>query len=250
MAAVEAIVRLQPAGPVAGSNHVLESLCFLAGSSGTRRALVAAPNMAPLRDLAETLGTMGYQTDTAGNGREALRIALASPDYEVVFIDGTIDDPPAAWLVQQFRHDSRTSGLRIGLLARWGSLAQMQRIARDDRLCMAFSRPHDPEAVRWQLDQLATLAAREFVGFQERQLQAVRAMRCLAALSATSGKLYDLLRAQNTVLAALYVPKLTVPATEVLGAWARPRPSGRWSIWPAAAPSPSPPATPRQRRSG
>ncbi len=41
-------------------------------------------------------------------------------------------------------------------------------------------------------------------------------MRCLAALAATSGKLYDVSRAQNTVLAALYVPKLTVPATEVL----------------------------------
>ena len=29
----------------------------------------------------------------------------ASPDYEVAFIDTTIDDPPAALLVQQFRHD-------------------------------------------------------------------------------------------------------------------------------------------------
>ena len=41
-------------------------------------------------------------------------------------------------------------------------------------------------------------------------------MRCLAVLAATSTALYDMSRAEGTVLAALYVPTLSVPACEVL----------------------------------
>ena len=178
--------------PLAGSSHVLESLCFLAAGSGVRRALVAGPNAAALQDLSETLSGLGYQTDTATNGRQALSLALASPDYEVAFLDTTIDDPPAGLLVQQFRHDCRTAGLRMGILARWGRLQQAQRIAREDPLSMAFSRPQDPQAVRWQLAQLATLEPRQFVDARQRQAEALRAMRCLAVLAATSTALYDM----------------------------------------------------------
>ena len=42
----------------------------------------------------------------ASSGRQALRLALGSPDYELAFIDTTIDDPVAELLVQQFRHDA------------------------------------------------------------------------------------------------------------------------------------------------
>jgi hypothetical protein len=216
MAALEAIVRLQPAAPLAGSSRVLESLCFLAAGSGARRALVAGPDLAALQVLTGTLSTLGYQIDTAGTGRQALALALASPDYEVAFIDTTIDDPPLGLLVQEFRHDCRTAGLRIGLVARWGRLPQARRIAAEDPLSMAFSRPQDPEAVRWQLAQLATLAPRQFVGARERQAQALRAMRCLGVLAATSTALYDMSRAEGTALAALYVPALSVPACVVL----------------------------------
>ena len=118
------------------------------------------------------LSALGYQTDMASTGRQALHLALGSPDYEIAFIDTTIDDPVAELLVQQFRHDSRTASLRIGVLARSGSIDQAKRIAGEDPLAMAFSRPHTPEAVAWQVNQLATLGPREFVGFDERQSQA------------------------------------------------------------------------------
>ena len=175
-----------------------------------------APTSPPCGNWGNSSAPLGYQTDRAVGGREALRMALASPDYEVAFIDSTIDDPPAALLLQQLRHDCRTAGLRVGLLARRGSFSQAQHVAGEDPLCMAFSRPHDQESLNWQLAQLATLGARQFVGFQERQSQAVRAMRLLAVLAASSGKLYDLHRAQETVLTALYMPALSAPACEVL----------------------------------
>jgi hypothetical protein len=102
------------------------------------------------------------------------------------------------------------------LLARWGRLPQARRIAAEDPMSMAFSRPQDAAAVRWQLAQLGTLAPRQFVGVGERQLQAVRAMRCLGVLAATSAAIYDMSRAEGTAVAALYVPALSVPACEVL----------------------------------
>ena len=81
---------------------------------------------------------------------------------------------------------------------------------------MAFSRPHDEQAFRWQLEQLATLAPREFVGFEARQRQAAQALDLLAELSRSSSKLYDLRRVQDAVLAALYNPKLAAKAVAVL----------------------------------
>ena len=216
MAAAQAIVRLQPLAPFAGASHLVETLCFLAGSSGTRRALVAGPNIDTLRETAEMLSAAGYQTDTAATGREAIRMASALPDYEVAFLDTTIDDPPAELLLPQLRHDCRTATLRVGVLARAGRLEQAERIAGEDPMAMAFSRPHTPEALRWQLAQLATLAPREFVGLEERQSQAAAALECLAQLATTSGRLYDISRAQSCALAALYVPNLGARAAAVL----------------------------------
>ena len=75
-------------------------------------------------------------------------------------------------------------------------------------------------------------------------------MRCLAALAATSGKLYDLYRAQNAVLTALYVPKLTVPASEVLAHLGTPAAQRALVDLASRVTSPSPPAVRRRPRSG
>ena len=63
---------------------------------------------------------------------------------------------------------------------------------------------------------MATLASEEFVGFDQRQRQAAEALDMLAELGRSSGKLYDLRRAQDGVLVALYNPKLAVKAVAVL----------------------------------
>jgi hypothetical protein len=152
----------------------------------------------------------------AGNGRQAIRKALASPDYEVAYIDTTIDDPPIELLVQQLRHDCRTARLLVGVSARSGRIEQAERIAREDPFCMAFSRPHTYDVMLWQLGQLGTLAPHDFVTFPERQAEAARALECLATLADSSGKVYDMYRAQDAVLAALAVPALSARAAAVL----------------------------------
>ena len=61
MAAVAAIVRLQPAVGFAGSSRALEALCFFAAGGTGRRALVAGPNVDALREMAEMLSSLGYR---------------------------------------------------------------------------------------------------------------------------------------------------------------------------------------------
>ncbi len=122
MAALEAIVRLQPLRPFAGSSYVPQALGFFAASSGFRRALVACPSLEEARDLAGMLSAAGFQVDTFSNGKDLLLQAVRSPDYELALIDVTIDHPPIGILLQQLRHDPRTASLRVGLVARSGYL--------------------------------------------------------------------------------------------------------------------------------
>ncbi len=197
MAALEAIVRLRPSKPFAGAGYVPGALQFFAASRGTRHALVATPNADETRELAGMLAAAGYQCGTALNGRDLLRLAAQSPDYELALIDVSIDRPEIAMLLQQLRHDERSASLRVGLIARSGYLERAERLARQDPLALAFSRPHDDASLRWQLAQLATLAPREFVGFETRQRQAAQALDLWAEANRSSSQLYDLRRVQD-----------------------------------------------------
>ena len=217
LAAVDAIVRLQPAKPFPGSSHVLDSLAFFAATGGTRRALVAGPNLEGLSSLQGTLAQAGYDFDMAHTGRELLGMVIASPDYEVAFIDVGIDRPPIDLLVQQIRRDSRTATLRLGLIARDGLYTRAERIARRDPLTLAFSRPHRAQASQWQVDRVTALAPRRFVSHAQRQKQAGFALDLLAELAESRNRWYDLGRVEDAVLTALYVPKLSTKASVVLG---------------------------------
>jgi CheY-like chemotaxis protein len=216
MAALEAIVRLQPVQPYPGSSYVPQALAFFVATGGTRHALAAGPNLEQARQLAGLLATHTYDVDAATTGKELLRLAAASPDFELALIDVTIAQPEIEMLMQQLRHDQRTASLRVGLIARAGYFEQAERVARTDPLSKAFHRPHDEQAFRWQIEQLATLRPREFVDFETRQRQAAKALDLLAELGRTPGKLYDLRRAQDAALAALIVPKLGAKAAAVL----------------------------------
>ncbi len=216
MAALETIVRLKPTKPFAGSSYVPRTLGFLAGSSGSRHAVVGCPNAAEGAELAGMLSAAGFVADTFTNGRELVSHAARSPDCELALIDMTIDRPTIDILLQQLRHDPRTASIRVGLIARDGYLGRAERLAGLDPLSKAFSRPHDDKAFQWQLQQLAAIRPKEYIDFKTRQQQAARALELLAELSESPDKLYDLRGAQDYLLVALYNPKLTAKAAAVL----------------------------------
>ena len=218
LAAAEAIVRLQPVRQFAGSSLVTEVLGYLASSQGERSALAASPKQEEARDLAGLLASAGYHSDAAPTGRDLLLRAAQSPDCEVVLISVTIDHPTADALLQQLRHDPRTARLRVGVIAPAGRYEQAERIAGNDPLAKAFPRPRDEKAFKWQLEQLAALDAENFVGFEARQIQATRALDLLAAISRTSGKIYDTRRVEDETIVALSNPNpmIAARAAEVL----------------------------------
>ncbi len=217
MAATEAVIRLQPDRSFPGSSYIPRSLAFFAGSSGTRRVLLAGPSTEGSRQLAGRLAGAGFKVDTAVSGRELIRLATASPDYELALIDAAIDSPAVDLLVQQLRHDCRSATLRVGLIARDGYLERAERVARRDPLALAFSRPHSDQAFAWQMQQLAGLAPRAFVERAQRQRQAAAALDHLADLNGAGNKLYDVRRWQDSVLTALHTPGLGIKAAAVLG---------------------------------
>ena len=216
MAALDAILALQPSRPYPGSSYVPESLGYFAASSGVRRVLVGSPHSDTALAMAGSLTSAGYQIDIATNGRELVRMAMASPDYEFVLVDMSLNEPTADFVVQQLRHDYRSAGLRVGLLARDGFLPRAQQIAEYDKLTLAFSRPHASEEVAWQVQQLAGLAPEDFVPFAVRQEQAAQSLAYLAELAAKWPKVYDVYRLQNILLAALHAPRLGLKAAAVM----------------------------------
>jgi hypothetical protein len=216
LAAAEAIVRLEPQREFPGASFLPETLAFLAASKGSRRALVGSTNSQSARDLADMLAAAGLDTDAATSGRELVRLATTSPDYELSLIDPAIDQPTVDLLLQQLRRDCRSADLRVGLVARAGWFEVADRVAGRQANTLSFARPHDEQAFRWQLEQLGALSPREFIGHAERQSQAARALEALAGLSGGKCGFYELRRIQDSVLAALYTPALSVKAIAVL----------------------------------
>jgi CheY-like chemotaxis protein len=216
VAAVEAIVRLQPIRAFAGSSYVPDALAFLASAQGARRALVGSVGPAEVRDLAGLVVAAGFEVDAFQTGRALVLQAGRSPDYELAMIDVTIDQPTILTVLQQLRRDPRTAALRVGLTARSGYFDQAERIARTDPRTKAFSRPRDAQASRWQAAQLETIDAADFVPAAVRLRQAGRALELLADLEQSPPGLYDLRRAEQSAIAAIDNPRLADKAVALL----------------------------------
>ncbi len=62
-------MQLKPTAPFAGSSYLTDVLADMAGATGHHRAVVSFPTLQPLQELAGMTNALGYQTETATNGR-------------------------------------------------------------------------------------------------------------------------------------------------------------------------------------
>jgi len=216
-AAVEAITTLGPTMPFAGASYVADALGYFAASSGSRRALVAGPVTEESHRIGGYLAAMGYEVEPAATGRDLIRLATASPDCELALVAASLEKPTVDLLLQQLRHDFRTAGLPVAVLARSGQLDRARHIARNDPLAEAFPRPHTEEAVAAMVERLTALQGPELVAHAERRQQAAQALRWLAELISKDQKIYNFKAAEDAALAARYVPELGLEAVAVLG---------------------------------
>ncbi len=216
MAALRAIAKLKPEKPYPGSSNVLEALAYFAAGSGTRRALVAGPNLNKIPRLVSGLSAEGFEVDTAQTGKQVLQKLLASPDYEIALIDAGVSQPSIELLLQQIRRDNRSADVRVGIIARAGFFEKAEHVADADPLTLDFPRPNDDQAARREVAQLAAIEPRDLVPPDERLREAGEALDLLADLIRTSPKLYDVRRLQDSVLLALNTPSLAAKAVAVL----------------------------------
>ena len=219
LAAADAIMKLDPTSPYAGSSFLPETLSYFVRTIGSRRALVAQPRAETAQTLVGLLNELGYEADSAATGKEAFRLAAKNPDYEFLLISDAIESLHASETIQMFRKDPLTAQLPIGLMARQEGLGDATAMAELDPLLVAFPRPHDVPGMSFQVARIGDLAGSARVGYDARLDQASHAMQHLVRLAETRDEhaFYDLCRVQQAVQSALNTPALCAGAARVLG---------------------------------
>ena len=218
-AAAEALMKIDPHHDYPGASHLPETLGYLAASSGVRRVLVGHPRVADAQSLVGSLSQMGFQAETATNGRALFLKAANSPDFELMFLSDYIANPSLKETLQLLRRDRRTAGLPIALMVREENLRKVQLDTETDPLTGAFPRPHDPDALSFQIRRLFEMAGRHGISDEERRRHASAALAWLAVLLGAPEKygFYDSLRVEKKVIAALFDGPVPDRAAEVLG---------------------------------
>src|SRR5262249_54018431 len=128
-AAIEAIMKLKPTQPFAGSSGVVEGLGYFASAYGTPRILVAHPPSEEASQMAGLAAELGYEFDIATNGRRAFDQLVRSSDHELALIFSGIDRPGVDELLAQLRRDRRTALLPVGIVAPLDDLERVKRFA-------------------------------------------------------------------------------------------------------------------------
>jgi hypothetical protein len=220
-----AIARLNPEQAFAGSSRWLEVLNSAVQTTGTSRVLVGDPRNDASQTIIGLLNSLGFDGDSANTGKRFAELATSGSDYELLLICDAIDRPPVKELVQWLRKDYRTAGLPIGVLARSGDEASLRLALEDDPLTLVFPRIHSLEVAREDIDRLLAIAGRRHVSREERVAQAKLALAALGQVisSPRAGRMGNVLRSEEAIIAAIDNPALSTAAAEALADLGTPR---------------------------
>ncbi len=218
-AAVEALMKLAPQDwRFPGASQITHGIEHFANFSGTLRGVIADTIPQKAQNLAGLLAELGYETALATNGRDAVLQSVSSADVAFILLDTTLPNAPPDILIQKIRRDPRAAWLPVALLAPVNQLEEVRRLSQRFPRTAVFVRPHNPDAMKLQMDELMATVAYEFVGPEERLAQAQAALRWLAELAREPNHraLYDLRRLDAMLASVIYVPELTADAAAAL----------------------------------
>jgi len=218
-AAAAAIMNIDPHQAYPGSSYLPETLSEFTTVGATPRVLIGHPRQGHGLRVANLLAEMGYVGDAVTSGRELLRLATNRSDYDFVLISDAIDGPAATDVIRQLRRLPAFASVPVGLMGSEATLAGAKRWAVQDPLVDALPLPWESESLALRLRRLEALAGRHVVAHADRLRQARQALMWLAKLAddANAYGHYDLLRRQDTMIAALYEPALAADAAVALG---------------------------------
>ena len=126
-AAINSIMKLNPDRPYPGSSVVSQSLVFFTRATGKKRAVVVCPWVSDATAIANLLGPLGYTTETATMGRQAMQLAIDSADTEVMLLDVRTPNSDVAFLVQDMRADNRTHDVPVAVMANGWRVSRAER---------------------------------------------------------------------------------------------------------------------------
>jgi HEAT repeat protein len=215
-AATEAIMKLDPKTPFAGSSGVTQSLGYFAGSYGVPRILIAHPLSAEGGKLAGLAAALGYEADVAVTGRQAFELATSSPDYELAFIHAVINRPAADELLAQLRRDRRTRYLPVGFISPLNDLERVQSFARRSGDVQAFLQPQNDAEMKIFVGDVLARAGQSHVPVEQRRLQALAAIGWLVKLAQQHTGVFDVAQLEAQIIPLLYVPEMSGRAIELL----------------------------------
>jgi CheY-like chemotaxis protein len=199
-----------------------DALADMIGATGHRRAVVAFPTLQPLQELAGLTNALGFQTETATNGRQLFAAATESPDTELILISARTNHPSAVELVQQLREDPRTADVPICVMAELDERGfAEQSMGRFPRVFVELRPPSLAEMKRIAA-RGAQLAGDRLVPATLRQKQAIQALDWLAALAPLPPEIANVRHYEPAIERTLYSPLTSTHAAAVMAQLATP----------------------------
>jgi hypothetical protein len=211
-AALTAIMAIDPTSPYPGSSRVPEALARFASSTGQRRAVVAMPTNVAASDLAGMLAAHGVEAEATNRGREAVDIAIATSDLEMIFVDMDILVPGIRQVLYELRASGPTGDVPIAILAGEGQLETAERLAEEHDRTIAVPRLHSAEVVARTVAELSVLADRDASSAADRAAQSRQAISWIESLLSRKRAFYELDHATPAIVISLYRPGAIEPA--------------------------------------
>jgi hypothetical protein len=207
---------LDPKSPYPGSSRVPEALAWFAGATGERRAIVSMPTAVAATELAGLAAAGGLQSMATDTGREAVDLAIAASDLEMIFVDVNINGPGIRQVVYELRINPTTAEVPIAILAPLSRLPAAEQIASEHTRVVAVPRVRSPEVLARLAERLTALSGRFAASPDVRAGQAVEALTWLARLASGERPFYQIRRSEPVIDAALYNAASSKPAIAAL----------------------------------
>jgi len=235
-AALQSIIKLQPDRPYPGSSTVSQSLVYFTRATGKKRVVVVAPWLGDATSLAGMLEPLGYTSEPATTGRQAMQLAINSADTELMMLDVRTPSSNVEFLIQDMRADNRTHDVPIAVLAAGWVISRAERanyggnrmtigddefiIDRDmmtraeratygSKMAHAYPRPYDEASAKFVVDNLLRRSGVELVPPQLRLAEAKQSIQWVIELY-QQPNLYRFENIEQIAWDTLWLPELTV----------------------------------------
>ena len=192
-AAAEALVKLDPRRPFAGSSRLVPVLARFVAAQTLPRALVVDGNAQRGAQVAGFLRELGYDGQVATTGAEAFGLAASSADVELIVVDPHfINDP---WRLPDFlgnlKADARTADIPVLLVGPLDLVKGVDQALESFPDVKFVVTPQETVLFKKQIDRaIAALGVRPFTA-AERTDYARRALGVLADLARRPGSPFE-----------------------------------------------------------